>query len=147
MAAEAAIETTEAILVRGTIVSKHPIDTERTLWTIRLQMPPGGGLPFWTNPGLTVIYVESGAIGFTAVTGNVWLTSGTESIVKERAFTGAEYLLKPGDTASFGPSAQQSIRNPITRPSIFMLTMVTPKGATPYDGLTTSEGYPIVFAE
>lgn len=146
MAAQATTAEPDAIIVRGSIVTKHPLDSERTLWTIRLQMPPGGGLPFWTNPGLTVIYIESGAIGFTAVTGNVWLTSGIDPMTKERAFTGAEYLLKPGDTASFGPGAQQSIRNPVTATSSFLLTMVTPHGATPYEGLATSEGYRIVFS-
>lgn len=135
------------VVVRGAVVTKQAIDRERMLWTLRLQMPPGGGLPFWTNPGLTVLYVESGAIGFTSVTGTVLLTTGLDVPERAQALTGAEYLLRPGDTASFGPGTQQSLRNPVTQTTSLLLTMIGPRDARPYADLVTSEGYPIEFAE
>jgi hypothetical protein len=92
---------------------------------------------------LTTIYVESGTLGFTAVTGNVNLSLGTNPAVSERAFTGQEYLLQPGDAALFGTGVMQSIRNPITEITTILVTMIAPNGSAPYNGLSTSEGYVI----
>jgi hypothetical protein len=90
------------------------------------------------------MYVERGAIGFTSVTGNVDLTLGITPMQRQRAATGAEYLLRPGDTASYGPGVQQSIRNPVTEDTILIISMISAKALIPFDGLWTSEGYPII---
>lgn len=133
--------------VRGTVLNAHPLDNERNLWTIRLMLPPGAGLPFWTRPSLITMYVESGAIGFTSVTGNVDLTLGITPMQRQRAATGAEYLLRPGDTASYGPGVQQSIRNPVTEDTVLIISMISAKEPMPFDGLWTSEGYPIIVTQ
>lgn len=137
---------TDTIEVHGEVIMSHPLDAARTFWAIRLRMPAGGGLPFWTHPGLTMVYVESGMIGFTSVTGNVQLTLNNDVSGTERAVTGVEYLLRQGHVAAFGAGVQQSIRNPATEVAVFMVTMITPRASTPYDGLRTSEGYRITFA-
>jgi hypothetical protein len=63
---------------------------------------------------------------------------------RQRATTGVELLLRPGDTASFGPGVQQSIRNPVTEDTVLIITMISNKEHVPFDGLWTSEGYPII---
>jgi quercetin dioxygenase-like cupin family protein len=138
------VATSAHIEVRGTILSTHAVDADRNLWTIRLSLPPGAGLPFWTRPSLITMLVEQGVIGFTAVTGNVELTLGRDPMRRERAMTGAEYLLRPGDTASYGPGVQQSIRNPVTEDTVLIISMISSSKTIPFDGLWTSEGYPII---
>lgn len=134
----------DEIAVRGMVLNTQPVDAERNLWTVRLTLPPGAGLPFWTRPGPTVVYVESGVLGFTAVTGAVDLTLGQFPVEHRRNVRGVEYLLNPGETASFGPGVQQSIRNPVTRETSIVVTMISPRSETPFSGLWTSEGYPVI---
>jgi hypothetical protein len=138
-------QTGAAVEVRGTVVSRHNIDAERVLWTVRLVLPIGSGLPFWTHPDLTTMYVETGALGFTSVTGHAELIPDPV-LPAERAVTGVEAVLWPRSIVTFGAGVQHSIRNPVTQETTIVVTMLIPREATPYDGLWTSEGFRITVA-
>jgi hypothetical protein len=135
----------DPITVRGTILHAQAVDTERNLWTVRLVLPPGAEFPYWTRPGPTVLQVETGKVALTAVTGRVELTFGIDPVIREEHRKGAEYLLAPGDTASFGQGVQQSIRNPVTMPTVIIVTMISPRTETPFKGLVTSQGWRVVI--
>jgi quercetin dioxygenase-like cupin family protein len=130
-------------VVHGAVLTTYTMDPDRTMWMIRLVLPPGAELPYWTLTGSTTIYVESGLLNFTAVTGTVRWTRGIDPVERTAVVTGQPTNLRPGDTVSFNLGAQHSMYNPILEPTSIVITMVGAGDAVPYDGLWTSEGYPI----
>ncbi|HET9662475.1 MAG TPA: cupin domain-containing protein [Thermomicrobiales bacterium] len=66
----------------------------------RTTLAPGAVLPDHTHPGALVIFVESGAFGYTPLDGIIQLTraavAGTPNPA-ETPQTGAEVILAPGD--------------------------------------------------
>lgn len=139
------VADTAPILIRGTVLHAQTVDDERNLWTARLILPPGAEFPYWTRPGPTVIQIETGKLALTAVTGRVALTFGRDNLVREENRKGVEYLLSPGDTASFGAGVQQSIRNPVTVSTTIVVTMISPRTEIPFKGLVSAQGWPIVI--
>lgn len=135
----------EATAVRGSIINAQSVGDGRNLWTVRLVLPPGAEFPYWTRPGPTVVQIESGKLALTAVTGSVDLTFGTDPITRTRNTKGFEHLLSPGDTASYGQGVQQSVRNPVTVPTSIIVTMISPDDEEPFQGLWTSQGWPVVL--
>ena len=57
--------------------------------------------------------------------------------------TGQPTKLAPGDTVSFSQGVQHSMYNPVLIPTAIIVTMIADSTVVPYDGLWTSEGYPI----
>jgi quercetin dioxygenase-like cupin family protein len=137
-----ATPTTKPV-VWGNVLTTHSLDSERNLWVIRLILPPGAELPYWTRPSLTTIYVESGLLVFTGVTGIVRLSRGVNPVEHTTTVTGQPTKLAPGDTVSFSQGVQHSMYNPVLTPTAIIVTMIAASAVVPYDGLWTSEGYPI----
>jgi len=134
-----------ATAVLGSIINAQYIGDGRNLWTVRLVLPPGAEFPYWTRPGPTVVQIESGKLALTAVTGSVELTFGADPITRTKNTKGVEYLLSPGDTAAYGQGVQQSVRNPVTVPTSIIVTMISPADDKPFQGLWTSQGWPVTF--
>jgi quercetin dioxygenase-like cupin family protein len=131
------------MVVPAEIIVSRPIAGDLVLWTIRVQLPSGGGFPYWTFHDVTTIAVLSGKIGFTAVTGSATVIIGSE---RRSSFAGQEYLLSAGDIVVIGVGVQQSLRNPLTDDSVYLLTTMLPAGKTPFEGLPTSEGLVVELA-
>jgi quercetin dioxygenase-like cupin family protein len=138
-----AVETTVETIVWGNVLSTHGVDETRSLWIIRLVLPPGAELPYWTRTGLTTLYVESGMLMFTGVTGVVRLSRGVNPVEHTTTVTGQPTRLNPGDTVSFSQGVQHSLYNPVLSPTAIIVTMIAANDVVPYNGLWTSEGYPI----
>ncbi len=131
-------------LVRGYVLANNRLSDSDTLWTIRLSLPPGTELPHWTRPNFTTIYVESGVLIFTGVTGRAHLTRGVVPVEHGSTNTGEFTRLEAGDTVSVNRGIQHSLFNPVTQPTVLIISTVASDGKIPFDGLWSAEGLPIV---
>lgn len=131
-------------IVQGYVLATNPLSETDSLWTIRLTLPPGTELPHWTRLHFTTIYVESGVLIFTGVTGNAHLTRGTNPVEHGSTNTGEFTRLNTHDMVTVNKGIQHSLFNPITQPTVLIITTITSDEKIPFDGLWSAEGYPIV---
>ncbi|MBA3414769.1 MAG: hypothetical protein H0U10_06055 [Chloroflexia bacterium] len=79
----------------------------------RITIAVGGSIPPHSHPGALVIFVESGAFGYTALGGTIELTraavDGTPAPAEEMP-TGTEVILNPGDRL-FVEDPMDDVRN------------------------------------
>lgn len=129
----------------GSVLASNPLPEGDHLWIIRLILPPGAELPHWTRLGLTTMYVESGALQFTGVTGNAALTRGIHPVEHTSTRTGEFTRLDAGDSVTVHRGIQHSLYNPVDRPTSLIVTTVAPATPVPFHGLQTAEGYPIII--
>jgi quercetin dioxygenase-like cupin family protein len=135
----------DQIVVQGYVLAASEIAPGRSQWVIRLILPPGAETPHWTRLDATTMYVESGLLQFTGVTGNGLLTRGVHPVERSLTTTGTPVQLKPGDTVTVNRGIQHSVFNPVDRPTSIVITTIAPSNSVPYDGLWTAEGYPITI--
>lgn len=136
--------SSQSEIVQGYVLAKNRLSEDEVLWTLRLSLPPGTELPHWTRPNFTTIYVESGVLIFTGVTGNANLTRGVDPVEYGSSRTGEFTRLEAGDTATVNRGIQHSLFNPVTQNTILIITTIEPDGKPPYHGLWSAEGYSIV---
>lgn len=132
------------IVVHGSVLAKTQVAEGQSQWVIRLILPPGAESPHWTRLDATTIYVETGMLQFTGVTGNGLLTHGIHPLERSLSRTGVPVQLGPGETVTVNRGIQHSIFNPVDRPTSIIVVTIAPSGTVPYDGLWTAEGYPII---
>lgn len=132
-------------VLRGYVLASNPVRDGEHLWIIRLILPPGAELPHWTRLGLTTMYVESGVLQFTGVTGNADLTRGIHPVERSRTRTGEFTRMKAGDSVTVNRGIQHSLFNPVDDPTLILITTLAPQDVIPFDGLHTAEGYPIII--
>lgn len=130
-------------VVWGSVLASNVMPDGQNLWIIRLILPPGTELPHWTRLGLTTIYVESGVLQFTGVTGNGDLTRGIRPVEHTSTRTGEFTRMEPGDSVTVNRGIQHSLFNPVDRPTSIIVTTIAPAEVVPFDGLWSAEGYPI----
>ena len=130
-------------VVWGSVLASNVVSDGESLWIIRLILPPGAELPHWTRLGLTTMYVESGVLQFTGVTGNAHLTRGIQPVEHTFTRTGEFTRMEEGDSVTVNRGIQHSLFNPVDRPTSIIVTTFAPSDVVPFDGLWTSEGYPI----
>ncbi len=87
-----------------------PISAGEAALLLRVRYAPGSHIPPHTDPGTGVWAVESGAIGFAVQKGEARVTRAEGGTV-ETIGEGAETVLNPGDTASYGPDNVHTTRN------------------------------------
>ncbi len=116
----------------------------------RLTLEPGAGFPFDPNdPGLALVYVETGVFTFLAAT-DVRVTrvvvAGTP-VAEEVAVAGVEVELRQGDSAVFPPLVAGEARNTGAVPVVLLVAGIVPTGvpeaATPIMGTPGAEGTPL----
>lgn len=132
-------------VVQGYVLANNRLNDTEILWTIRLSLPPGTELPHWVRPKFTTIYVESGVLVFTGVTGQANLTRGTGPVTHEASITGEFTRLNAGDMATVNQGIQHSLFNPVTQPTVLIISTIATDERIPFDGLWSAEGYPIVI--
>jgi mannose-6-phosphate isomerase-like protein (cupin superfamily) len=135
----------EEIVVQGYVLASSEIAPGRSQWVIRLILPPGAETPHWTRHDATTMYVESGMLQFTGVTGNGLLTRGIQPVERSLTVTGIPVNLLPGDTVTVNRGIQHSIFNPVDQPTAIIVTTIGPGNTIPFDGLWTAEGYPFII--
>lgn len=145
MSAQSTPETSSSSeIVQGYVLAKNRVSETEFLWSIRLSLPPGTELPHWVRPNFTTIYVESGVLIFTGVTGNANLTRGIDPVEHDFARTGEFTRLEAGDSVTVNRGIQHSLFNPVTQPTTLIISTIASDEKIPYDGLWSAEGYPIV---
>ena len=91
----------------------------------RVALAPGAAVPPHTHPGASVLYVESGTVGFTLVEGEASLTragaAATPAAEGEPLTIGTEVTLAAGDALFFPGEHGDSARNAGDGPAVVWL--------------------------
>jgi hypothetical protein len=127
--------------ISGRVIAEQRLGNGLSLWTIRLSFDPGAGLPFSTRNGATVVSIEEGTIGFTAVSGRATIGEEADRV----ASIGVEYFLGRQRTISFGPNVMHCLRNADNGATSLLITTVAPLELQPYARATSTEGVPVQF--
>lgn len=99
-----------------------PIGQGEAALLLRVIYAPGSQIPPHTDPGTGVWLVERGVIGFGVEKGEAVITrAGRSATASETIGPGAEVILNPGDTASYGPDDVHTSRNAGVEPASILI--------------------------
>jgi hypothetical protein len=131
-------------VIRVVILGAEPVGGRQTLWAVQLVFGPRASLPYRTNPGATVGYVESGTLGFTYVAGEIRITPPGADVTLSRPWpVNAEAMLAPGTTVTYGPATMHLFRNAGEGPAQLAMTMLGPSDKSPFAQAVTTHGKPV----
>ena len=98
----------------------------------RVTLGPGGIVPPHTHPGASVVYVESGTLGFTLLEGEARLvraeTAATPGAEGEMLAHGSEVTLTAGDALFFPGEHGDAARNAGDGPVVLLLANLFTEG-------------------
>ncbi len=101
----------------------------------RATFPPGAAVPAHTHPGASIVYVESGSMGFTLLQGEAWLTragaAATPGAQGESLAVDTEVVLTAGDALFFPAEHGDSARNAGDGPLVISLANLYTVGEPP----------------